>query len=152
MNLFKENIAEVISEIVKNENFFLIDLIIRGTSSSPVIEVFIDGEKNISAADCAEVSRKINSEIENKLPVNSNYRLDVSSPGIERPLIYLNQYPKHINRMFEVSYIQDDTTKKLTGKLTAVNNSELTFLKKNQQQLIINFNNIKKAKIILSFS
>lgn len=152
MNLFKENIAEVISEIVKNENFFLIDLIIRGTSSSPVIEVFIDGEKNISAADCAEVSRKINSEIENKLPVNSNYRLDVSSPGIERPLIYLNQYPKHINRMFEVSYIQDDTTKKLTGKLTAVNNSELTFLTKNQQQLIINFNNIKKAKIILSFS
>lgn len=152
MNLFKKNIAGIVSETVKSKNFFLIDLIIRGTESNPVIEVFIDGEKSISAADCAEVSRKINFEIENKLQLSSNYRLDVSSPGIDRPLIYLNQYPKHIGRMFEVSYNQDSTIKKITGKLSAVNNSELTFLTKNQQQIIINFNNIIKAKIILSFS
>lgn len=152
MNLFKKNIAGIVSETVKSKNFFLIDLIIRGTESNPVIEVFIDGEKSISAADCAEVSRKINFEIENKLQLSSNYRLDVSSPGIDRPLIYLNQYPKHIGRMFEISYNQDSTIKKITGKLSAVNNSELTFLTKNQQQIIINFNNIIKAKIILSFS
>lgn len=152
MNLLKKNIEEIVSIIVEKNNFFLIDTIVRGTINKPVIEVFIDGEKNISAADCAKINREINSEIEEKSLINSNYRLDVSSPGTDRPLIYLKQFPKNINRMFEVSYKEDSETKKLTGKLTAVNNSELTFLTKKQNQVVINFNNIEKAIVILSFS
>lgn len=152
MNLLKKNIEEIVSAIVEKNNFFLIDTIVRGTINKPVIEVFIDGEKNVSAADCAKINREINSEIEEKSLINSKYRLDVSSPGTDRPLIYLKQFPKNINRMFEVSYKENNETKKLTGKLTAVNNSELTFLTKKQNQVIINFNNIEKAMVILSFS
>ena len=83
--------------------------------------------------------------------MNLKYRLDVSSPGTDKPLKFLSQFPKHINRKFEVSYTSNDETKKLSGKLIKVEGDTLVFLS-NQNEISINFNNIKKAKVIVSFS
>jgi ribosome maturation factor RimP len=150
MDLKKEKIINIVTETVKNNGFFLIELIIRGLEKNRIIEVYIDGEKDISADDCALVSREINLQLENL--TESSYRLDVSSPGVDRPLKYLKQYPKHLNRNFDISYTQNDETKKLSGKFLAMEGDELTFLINNQIEKKVNFNNIKKAKVIVSFS
>ncbi len=50
-----------------------------------------------------------------------------------------------------MSYIQNDSTKKIIGILKSIEADNL-FFEVNKQDLIINFNNIKKAKVILSFS
>jgi len=151
MNIFDEKIKVVANSVAEKNGFFLIDFVLRGNEKNRVIEIFIDGESNISAEDCANISREINTEIETQNLIESNYRLDVSSPGIERPLLYLKQYPKHVNRKFDISYNQNNEAKKLTGKLMDVSGEDLTFLSDNRQ-IIINFNNIKKAKVIASFS
>jgi ribosome maturation factor RimP len=152
MNLGETNITQKIAEIVERKGFFPVEIIVRGTPSKRVMEVFIDGEKDISAKDCADVSREINSELENLPAAGNDYRLDVSSPGVDKSLKFLKQYPKHINRNFEVSYKLSNDTKKLTGKLIKVENQDLTFLTKDNKEIIINFNNIKKAMVIISFS
>jgi ribosome maturation factor RimP len=152
MNLGETNITQKIAEIVERKGFFPVEIIVRGTPSKRVMEVFIDGEKDISAKDCADVSREINSELENLPAAGNDYRLDVSSPGVDKSLKFLKQYPKHINRNFEVSYKLSNDTKKLTGKLIKVENQDLTFLTNDNKEIIINFNNIKKAMVIISFS
>ena len=152
MNFDETNITQKIAEIVERKGFFPVEIIVRGTPSKRVMEVFIDGEKDISAKDCADVSREINSELENLPAAGNDYRLDVSSPGVDKSLKFLKQYPKHINRNFEVSYKLSNDTKKLTGKLKKVENQDLTFLTKDNKEIIINFNNIKKAMVIISFS
>ncbi len=151
MNLFEKNIKDIANGVVEKNGFFLIDMILRGNENNRVIEIYIDGEKNISAEDCARVSRELNSVIESQNLIESNYRLDVSSPGTDRSLIFLKQYPKHINRKFDVSYVHNNVTNILTGKLLDVSGENLTFLS-NNKQIIINFNNIKKAKVIAGFS
>ena len=151
MNLTETNITQKIAEIVERKGFFPVEIIVRGTPSKRVMEVFIDGEKDISAEDCAEVSREVNSEFENLPEAGNDYRLDVSSPGVDKPLKFLKQYPKHINRNFEVSYKLNDDTKKLSGKLIRIENQDLTFLTKDNSEIKINFNNIKKAKVVISF-
>ncbi|SRR5690554_5923087 len=158
MNLQDEKIKNIIREAVEKNGFFLIDLQFRGTTNNRIFEIYIDGEKNISAEDCALVSREINSQLEES--IDTSYRLDVSSPGVDRPLKYLKQFPKHINRKFEVSYTKQDPentdapgeTKKITGKLISVDGEDLIFKLNNQSEIKINFNNIKKAKVIISFS
>jgi ribosome maturation factor RimP len=152
MNFDETNITQKIAEIVERKGFFPVEIIVRGTPSKRVMEVFIDGEKDISAKDCADVSREINSELENLPAAGNDYRLDVSSPGVDKSLKFLKQYPKHINRNFEVSYKLSNDTKKLTGKLIKVENQDLTFLTNDNKEIIINFNNIKKAMVIISFS
>jgi ribosome maturation factor RimP len=151
MNTIDENIKEIVRKVVEINDFLLIDIILRGTEHNRVIEVFIDGEKDISADDCAIVSRKIESELNALLAKHPNYRLDVSSPGIDRPLKFLRQYAKHINRKFEVSYRSGEEFKKLSGKFTAIEGDLLTFISDNKE-VIINFNHIINANVLVSVS
>lgn len=151
MNLLDENIKEIVSKVVERNGFFLIDLILRGTEHKRVIEVFIDGEKDISAEDCATVSREIESQLKDLLAKHPDFRLDVSSPGIDRPVKFLKQYIKHVNRKFDISYRSGEEIKKLSGKLASIDGDYLTFIS-NNKEVIINFNNIVKANVIVSFS
>ncbi len=151
MNFKEQKIKDTAKEIVEKNNFFLIDLNFRGNPKQRVIEIFIDGEKNISAEDCAMVSREINKKIEEENLLESSYRLDVSSPGVDRPLIYLKQFPKHVNRNMEIIFEQEDQTKKIKAKLLNVEDENLVF-QHNNNEIIINFNKIQKAKVLVSFS
>jgi ribosome maturation factor RimP len=151
MHLEEENIKNITNEILKEKNFFLIDLVYRGNPKQRIIEIYVDSEKNVTAEDLAEINRLIISRMEENNLIESLNRLDVSSPGTEKPLKFLGQYPKHINRKFEVSYVSDDETKKLSGKLIKVEGDTLVFLS-NKNEININFNNIKKAKVLVSFS
>lgn len=146
----KQQIHNRIEEIVKAHGFILIDLVIRGDNHLRIVEVFIDSEKGINADDCSNVSRALNDVLELENLIETNYRLDVSSPGVERPLKFLVQFGKHVNRKFEVIYKEGEEEKKLIAKLIGIEGEDLFFAEKNSE-LKINFNNITKAKVLISF-
>lgn len=150
MDQLKQNIEEITSKIAESKGIFLVDLIIRGHERNRVIEVFIDSEKNVSANDCAEISRMLVERIDNQNLLSGPYRLDVSTPGVDRPLLFLKQFPKHLNRKFEVEFKKDGETEKIEEKLKAIEEETLVFGEKSEYR--INFNDIIKAKVIVSFS
>jgi len=152
MNFFEENIYGQIGEIVSSNGFFMIDLVLRGEPKNRVIEVYIDSETNVSADDCARISREIDKVLEEKSLLESGYRLEVSSPGVNRPLKYIKQFPKHVERKFDVSYRESGSIKKFTGTLKIVEGNYLVFIKSNREELKIDFSDIIKAKVIISFS
>jgi len=149
MNQNFEHINQIAQQVAEQNDLFLIDLIVRGSESSRVIEVFIDGEKNISADECALVSREISKQIDEQDLLKS-YRLDVSSPGVERPLIYLKQFPKHLNRLFEIEFRASETSSTFKGRLASIENDILTF--QSDKEIKIKFSDIIKAKVLVSFN
>ena len=151
MDIIKENIVRISNEIAEKLNFFVIDITFRGDNRKKIIEVFVDAEKNIDADNLAEISREINSIIEEQDIIQQAYRLDVSTPGVDRPLKFLKQFPKHINRNFEVTYKTGDETRTIAGKLLSVEREELTFFS-DKKEVLIEFKNITTAKVIISFS
>jgi ribosome maturation factor RimP len=151
MDIIKENIVRISNEIAEKLNFFVIDINFRGDNRKQIIEIFVDAEKNVDADNLAEISREINSKIEEQNIIQKAYRLDVSTPGVDRPLKFLKQFPKHINRNFEVTYKTGDETKTITGKLLSLEREELVFLS-DKKELLIEFKNITTAKVIISFS
>jgi ribosome maturation factor RimP len=146
----KSQIYSKIEEIVTAYGFVLIDLTFRGDNHLRIIEVFIDSEKGINTDDCEKVSRTLNEIIQVEGLIDSNYRLDVSSPGVERPLKFLIQYGKHVNRKFEVEYKDGEEIKKIVGKLVRLDGEDLYFADKDQERKI-DFQNIVKAKVLISF-
>ena len=150
MDIIKENIVRISNEIAEKLNFFVIDINFRGDNRKKIIEVFVDAEKNIDADNLAEISREINSIIEEQDIIQQAYRLDVSTPGVDRPLKFLKQFPKHINRNFEVTYKTKNESRTITGKLLSVEREELTFLS-DKKEILIEFKNITTAKVIISF-
>jgi len=152
MNFFEKNIREPVEQVVNNRGFFLIDLVFRGDRSNRVLEVYIDAEKDVSAEDCAEISREINKLIDEEKIFESGYRLEVSSPGINRPLKLLKQFPKHTGRKFDISYRESDSVKKFSGTLKSIEGDKLFFVKSNNEEIIVDFDSILNAKVLISFS
>ncbi len=144
-------IRQIAENAAKEFGFFLIDFIQRGTPKERVIEIFIDGKENVSADVCASISRKITSQLDEFINGHEDYKLIVSSPGTDSPLKNIEQYYKHIGRKLEISFDENGNKKKLKAKLIKIINNYLFFEINNTEQKI-DFNNIKKAKVILSFS
>ena len=147
----KDQIKEIIEEVVSRYGYLLIDVAFRGDQKNKIIEIFIDHEKDgVTTKACASISRDIGEQIDTEELITSKYRLDVSSPGLERPLKFIRQYVKNIDRKFEVEYQTEEDTNKFEGKLVSVEGEKLTF-KTNKEEVLIDFEKIKSAKVIISF-
>jgi len=76
----------------------LIDLVVRGAHGNAIVELFIDAEEGVTTELCSAVSREASLLIDAKGWIQGAYRMDVSSPGIARPLRFPWQYRKHVGR------------------------------------------------------
>ncbi len=150
MEQTKQKIYPNIEEFTTKHGNLLVDLVVRGTRQKPIIEVYIDNSEGVSAEDCADVSRDIAGYFDETEVVNTDYKLMVSSPGIDRPLKYIEQFAKHLNRKFEVEYDDDGEPRKLKGKLKGIDENMLTF-ESGKNMVVLKFEQISTAKVIISF-
>jgi len=149
MNLNKKEILEKTKEMTEDLGYLFIDMDFRGDSRNRILEIYIDNEAGVTVDDCKNVSRAVGDMIEEDGLIVSRYRLDVSSPGIDRPLKYIQQFKRNIGRSFELK-LEDESSSKLEGKLLEVANNDLKFQIKKEIK-VINIKNIRSAKVLVSF-
>ena len=145
-----QKLKDICQSVVEQHEMMFIDFVVRGEGKVKVVELFIDGEDGVTADICAQVSRDISKITEEMELFEGPYRLDVSSPGVSRPLLFLKQYKKHTGRNFEISYIEEDAVKKFKGKLLSIEDEDLTF-EINNETKTLGFSQIKSAKVKVSF-
>lgn len=123
------------------------------------IEIYVDSDSGITFDKCRQLSRHLEAAIDEKGWLGEKYTLEVSSPGITRPLVFARQYPRNIGRKLEVKQIEGETK---TGILIAVDDNQITIEYKERikegkkkktviQQDIIPFDNIKETKVKITF-
>lgn len=101
--------SQTLEDIVKSElatlGYDLFDLQQRGSRSRPVIEVRIDrvSEDKITVDDCTRASRAIEARLDGSGVVAENYVLEVSSPGVERPLRHAADWRRFVGRRASVN-------------------------------------------------
>jgi ribosome maturation factor RimP len=87
---------------------FLVELLFRNVNGTDYLEIYVDTDRGITIDICARLSRKLAEEVEiqpelqDLLP--NRFRLDVSSPGLSRPLKLERQYRKNVGRLLRVKY------------------------------------------------
>ena len=67
--------------------FELVDVELAGSHHSPTLRVYIDGPAGVNVDDCARVSRQLSALLDVEDPLPGQYTLEVSSPGLDRPLV-----------------------------------------------------------------
>lgn len=149
MDLNKKEILNQVKKITEDLGYLFIEMNFRGDSRNHILEIYIDNENSVNVEDCAKVSRAIGEMIEIESLIESRYRLNVSSPGIDRPMKYIQQFKKNIGRSFEL-VLEDEKDKKYKGKLTSIEDDNLIFEIENKIKEI-NMSNIKSAKVIIRF-
>lgn len=140
-------------KIADRKDLFVVDVKMH---SDGKLEVLVDGDHGISIQDCASISRYVGLRLEEEDAIPHAYRLEVSSPGIDRPLSTARQYRKNAGRTIRISLL-DGTTK--TGKLLDTTDKSVTILetikekgkKAVEEQQTIPLENIKIIKVLISF-
>ena len=143
----------LIADALKSLGYLLVDIEREGRGLLRVTIENIDYERPIDITDCEKVSRHLNYS----LPVdNVNYeRLEVSSPGVDEPLILNRQYVKNIGRTVEV-ILNDEAV--FTGVLKEVTDKDILIewtagkgKKATQESMLIPFENIKSTIVQIQF-
>ncbi len=141
-------LRDAINSAVERKGAHCIDLVVRGDRAKQVIEVFIDAESGITTDLCADVSREISTAIDQANILPGPYRLDVSSPGIDRPLRFPWQYRKHQGRRVNVRYREAEQERSVDGTLASVQEDAIVVQVKNvAEPVLVKFDTIVEARI-----
>ncbi|MEX0945197.1 MAG: ribosome maturation factor [Balneolaceae bacterium] len=143
------NIIKVISQpIVEQRNMFLIDVEIKH-QKIPEIWILVDSEEgDVDLRKCSEISRELSLLLEENELLKSSYRLNVSSPGLSRPLSDIRQYPKNLGRTAKVKFKKEDNYFTTEGVIEEVNDGSLTILQEDGEKSEVEFDTIVETKII----
>ncbi|MCK5700044.1 MAG: ribosome maturation factor RimP [Cyclobacteriaceae bacterium] len=155
MDLNKE-VAGLVKQFIDNDEIFLVEVNIKGKPGNQKIQVFIDGDQYVDVDECSKISRKLSDELEGRDLIEGRYIIEVSSPGVNKPLKLIRQYPKHIGRELEVI---TRNKKKYQGALLGVIDEEIEIsiksskIKKelNSESLKFALGDIEEAKVVLRF-
>ena len=146
-----ENISEIASTIVQSIDGYLVGVNVRGEKSGSIVEVFVDTDKGVTADECAQVNRYVAAELEKQNLIPGRYRLEVSSPGLDRPLKTVRQYKKNIGRQVKIISSADDQKNAVEGVLQDVNEATLTLRTKEKQERSFALNEIREAYVLPQF-
>ncbi|MBZ4682979.1 MAG: ribosome maturation factor rimP [Fusobacteriales bacterium] len=148
----EEKIEKIVEPYLKDLDIELVDVEYLQDGASWYVRVYIEKsnyEENITLEDCAKVSGLIEDDID-KL-IEEKYYLEVSSPGLERPLKKLKDYERFVGEKIKVLLKHKIEDKRnYTGVLENVN-GETLFLNVDGKKLEIPFNEVKKGNLVFEF-
>lgn len=146
----KTRIEEILAADFDGTDWFLVEVKVLPNKN---VQVFVDRDTDFNIADCAAINRKLAHQLNEEMDFSTQFGMEVSSPGIERPFQFLRQYKKNAGRNVKV---ETTNGKKTEGKLISADEEKIILetagTKKNTKQPIeISFSTIKQTKVIITF-
>ncbi len=145
-----EALKKLLMPVLENAAVYLVDMELRGKPNSQVLSIYIDTEDGITLQQIADITREFEGILDLEDPIRGRYRLDISSPGIDRPLTEVWQFNKNIGRNLRVTYNSEDKVSETVGTLTRVDAQNIWLEEKNKE-VQIPLKEIKKAIIKLNW-
>lgn len=144
---------KVEQHLADKQDMFLVHLYIKPKNN---IKVYIDGDAGVNIGFLSRLNKKLAREIEESAMFpDGDFSLEVSSPGLDEPLMLHRQYVKNVGRDVEIIGVDDVI---ITGKLLDVQNTFILLehikgkgKKQEVEHIEIPFDNIKKTKIQIKF-
>ena len=150
-NKVTNKISELAESVLSTTDFFLIDVEIKG-GDTPEVWISVDGEdRGVNMDECAEISNELSFLMDAHDIFSGAYRINVSSPGLSRPLIDRRQYPKNVGRKANFKYEEDNEMQEVEGTLQEVSDEAIIIELEDNSTVTVAFDNLVETKIIPSF-
>lgn len=134
---------------------FVVEVLVSGKKIPKRVLIFIDGDHGVTIDDCADLSRVLSKEFDDRAYFgDDNYLLEVSTPGLDHPLKLRRQYIKNAGRNLKVV----GKTSTLEGKLKEVADDKIVLVqetgtgkKRESKEIEIPFSEIERTFVMVSF-
>ena len=148
MNAREERLYSLLEPTVRANDFELWGLEYLASGKNKLLRIYIDGEQGVQVDDCARISEQLGALLDVEEPINGDYVLEVSSPGIDRRLFRLEQFRAYVGEHLELRLRQPfEGRRKFKGTLRGVEGDEIVLLVDDHEYLLPH-GSVDKAQIV----
>ena len=141
-------IKDLVFPILESRSVDLIDIELKGGSGSQLLRIVVDVDGGITLDQCVQLSREISDLLDTQDLITGRYRLEVSSPGLDRPLKTERDFKRNLGRKVRINYLSEQNEHQtIIGVIEVVKNNQVVVLE-NSQQVQIDLSKISVAKIM----
>lgn len=145
-----DRLTRLIEPIIEGLGYELVD--IEFDARSRILRVYIDQESGIQLDDCSRVSYQVSGMLDVEDPIPGKYQLEVSSPGLDRPLVKPRDFERFRGAMARVQLRTPlENRRRLTGELAGTDGDCVLIDEQQQGRLKIPFDVIEKARLVPQF-
>ncbi|NLS12727.1 ribosome maturation factor RimP [Vibrio sp. SM6] len=151
MTGLERQLTEMLEAPVEAAGYELVGLEFIRAGAHSTLRIYIDHENGINVDDCAEVSHQVSAVLDVEDPISVAYSLEVSSPGLDRPLFKPAHYEKYVGH--EVNLVLKmavGNRRKWKGIIQGVDGETITVMVDGQEEQFA-LSNIAKANLIPKF-
>jgi ribosome maturation factor RimP len=143
-----DEIKDRIAGITESLGFELVDISAPVVGGRLILRLAIYSPKGVNLDDCAKVSRTVSEKLDADDPIKSRYTLEVSSLGLDRPLLTARDFQRRIGEKIKVSFNENETRHTVEGILSACDENEIK-IKNDEEMILIPVNANPRGKIII---
>ena len=149
-----EEIVELLSPTVQALGMELLGIEYAASGSSALLRLYIDvADRPVNVEDCETVSREVSAVLDVEDPITSNYTLEVSSPGIDRPLFTLAHFARFVGEQAKVNLrLPQDGRRRVQGEIAAAQDGRVTLVMEKGETFVVAMDNIEKARLVPDFA
>ena len=145
----KEKIKSLLQDDISDLGYIVWGLEVSGNSSSKLLRLFIDKSiGSIDLVDCEKVSNQVMEILSNVDFIDFKYRLEVSSPGIDRTFFDFEQHKEFIGDLIEIKFRNENKNKTIRGELIKFDKDFLQVKLENDNYEEIKASNYLSSKLI----
>ena len=135
-NNSEKKVEAILMPIIEEKNFELVDVEFVKEGPNWYLRIYIDKEGGITIDDCEAVSRALEVELDKNDPIEQAYILEVSSPGIDRPLKKESDFAKYAGEIVDIKlYKAFEGSKEYQGALKGLENNIVTITDENGKDI-----------------
>ena len=149
-----DSIRAVAERVTAGRGFELVDVETRREKGGHLVRLFVDAAGGIGLAELQSVSEEVSAILDAQDPIASSYTLEVSSPGLDRPLKTASDYEKAVGKLVKLSsYELVDGRRQWMGRLTGIEDGVLcvTLLKEASKVALIPMDKISHGRLEVEF-
>ncbi len=151
MSRLEERLTEMLEPGVEALGFELVGVEFVRAGKHSILRLFIDHENGITVDDCADVSHQVSAILDVEDPISTEYNLEVSSPGMDRPLFKEAHYKAVVGEVVQVRLsVPMDNRRNFKGRLLACDNG-IASIEVDGQQFQLAVANIEKGNVVPTF-
>ncbi len=145
-----DKIESFANELLPSMDLELVEVQFRREGHGWVLRLFIDGENGITHDNCSQVSREISDYLDVEDLVEHKYQLEISSPGLERPLKSIGDFQRFSGRKAKVK-LRDivEEQKIYIGKIKKIDGNRIELILDDGKTIEFSYENIRKARLTL---
>jgi len=151
MNATVNQLQQSFSPLVEGLGYELLGVEWHGQGKHSLLRLYIDHEQGIGIEDCEAVSRQLSAYLDVEDLIPGQYRLEVSSPGLDRPLFNLEQVARFIGEDIKLKcYNAINGQRKFVGRIDSVlpENDEVVVALEDGSSIAVPFSNIARANLV----